>query len=86
LLQQKVYLAYDTVQPQRDRYQRLLLYVYLPKSDGTTLFINQYLVAEGFARIYDKVKSRELKNFQQLEMQAKKEQKGLWRACILSNE
>ncbi|MEK6881792.1 MAG: thermonuclease family protein, partial [Nanoarchaeota archaeon] len=37
---------------ERDKYQRLLRYVYLPLSDGTLLFVNDYLVRQGFASVY----------------------------------
>src|SRR3989344_9651177 len=35
-----------------DKYKRLLRYVFLPLENGQILFINDYLVREGFAKVY----------------------------------
>lgn len=63
---------------QRDRYRRLLRYVYLP--DGT--FVNALLVAEGYATAAtfppDVLFST---YFATLERQARQESLGLWGAC-----
>ena len=63
---------------ERDKYGRLLGYIYL--SDGT--FVNKLLVEEGFAFEYyykpDISKSNELKA---VEATAKEAKKGLWSAC-----
>ncbi|MBI3485701.1 thermonuclease family protein [Candidatus Daviesbacteria bacterium] len=48
LLEEKsVYLEKDI--SETDKYGRLLRYVYLPLSDGSVVFINDYLVRQGFA-------------------------------------
>ncbi|MHB9096076.1 MAG: thermonuclease family protein [Eubacteriales bacterium] len=70
---QKVRLIYD-VQP-RDRYGRLLAYVYT--SDGT--FVNALLVKEGYAQVMTvppNVKYQAL--FTELQKMARKSRKGLW--------
>jgi micrococcal nuclease len=36
----------------RDKYDRLLRFVYLPVGDGKLLFVNDYLVREGYAQAY----------------------------------
>lgn len=65
-----------------DKYGRLLRYVYLPLEDGRILFVNDYLVREGFARIYTyppDVKFNE--QFLQAEKMARDQNKGLWKKC-----
>ncbi len=65
-----------------DKYNRLLRYVYLPLADGSLLFVNDYLVREGFARVYTyppDIKFNE--QFLQAEREARSENRGLWAAC-----
>ncbi len=67
-----------------DRYGRLLRYVYLPNPEATdeAIFVNEYLIEQGYAQLltyppdvkYDKL-------LRDAEIQARKEQKGLWSAC-----
>lgn len=73
---QKVFLQPDTIQANTDKYNRLLRYIYLEDIN-----INAYMVAEGFARVYDRVDSDQLEYFQILEMSAQLEHKGIWQAC-----
>lgn len=73
LLNKKVTLKYDI--SQRDKYGRLLAYVYL--SDGT--LVNALLVQEGYAEIMTvppNVKFADL--FLKLEREARKKKLGLW--------
>lgn len=66
----------------KDKYDRLLRYIYLPLEDGKTLFINDYLVREGFAKVYTyppDVKFNE--QFRQAEKKARELKKGLWGRC-----
>ena len=66
----------------RDKYGRLLRYVYLPQAGGSEIFINQKLVAEGFAEVdtfppdvkYQKV-------FLATQANARAANRGLWSAC-----
>lgn len=65
-----------------DKYGRLLRYVYLPLENGQTLFVNDYLVREGFAKVYTyppDVKFNE--QFLEAERQARELNKGLWKKC-----
>ncbi len=65
-----------------DKYHRLLRYIYLPLDNGQTLFVNDYLVRAGFAKVltyppdvkYDK-------QFRSAETEAKNNKKGLWGSC-----
>lgn len=69
----RVRLVFDV--QERDRYGRLLAYVYLP--DGT--FVNARLVQQGYARVLTvppNVRHAEL--FGRLERQAREERRGLW--------
>lgn len=65
-----------------DKYDRLLRYVYLPLEDGRVLFVNDYLVREGFAKVYTyppDIKFNE--QFLEAQRQAQAESKGLWGKC-----
>lgn len=60
---------------QRDKYGRLLGYVYLP--DGT--FVNALLLAEGYAQVMTIPPNvKYMKEFVRLEREARKAEKGLW--------
>ena len=69
-----VYLRFD--QDRRDRYNRLLAYVYRA-SDG--LFVNLELVREGYANAFVKYPFEHKDLFQHHEAQARKARKGIWR-------
>lgn len=65
-----------------DKYNRLLRYIYLPLDNSQTLFVNDYLVREGFARVYTyppDVKFNQ--QFIEAERQARELKKGLWGRC-----
>lgn len=65
-----------------DKYGRLLRYVFLPINNDQTLFVNDYLVREGFAKVLTyppDVKYNE--QFRQAEIEAKEKNKGLWERC-----
>ncbi len=65
-----------------DKYQRLLRYVYLPLADGKLLFVNDYLVREGFAQILTYPPDVAFANqFQAAQEQAKMARRGLWGNC-----
>jgi micrococcal nuclease len=66
---------------ERDRYGRLLAYVYLDESD---LFVNEYLVQSGYA--YESPYPPNIayqEQFEEAELRAREELRGLWDACIL---
>lgn len=69
-----VRLEADPKQGDRDKYQRLLRYIYLP--DGT--LVNAELVAEGFARVYTAFPTSKQKEFLELQKQARLAGRGLW--------
>ena len=65
-----------------DKYNRLLRYIFLPLENGQTLFVNDYLVRAGFARVLTyppDVKYNE--QFRQAEEEAKENKRGLWGRC-----
>lgn len=67
-------LKKDTVGDDLDKYKRQLRYVYL--TNGT--FINEYLVAEGYAHATPQYKFDLKDHFVDLENQARIAEKGLW--------
>lgn len=68
-----VRLEYDAVK--RDRYGRLLAYVYL--EDGT--FVNAKIIEEGYAQVYTIPPNvRYAERFLQLQREAREKRKGLW--------
>jgi micrococcal nuclease len=69
----KVRLDFDW--QRRDRYGRLLAYVYLP--DGT--FLNAEIIREGYGFAYTRHPFKYMKEFKQLEREARKNKKGLWK-------
>lgn len=66
----------------KDKYNRILRYIYLPLENGQTLFVNDYLIRQGFGKVltyppdvkYDT-------QFREAEAQAKMDKKGLWGRC-----
>jgi len=73
----KVRLVSDSLSTNRDRYDRLLRYVYLP--DGTD--VNELNVRQGYAFYYPFFPFSKKAEFAQAERQAMQEKKGLWGAC-----
>jgi micrococcal nuclease len=73
-----------------DRYGRLLRFVYLanlsptplPASQSAELFVNEYLLQEGYARILTVPPDvRESEHFRVIQNIAMNAQKGLWKTC-----
>lgn len=65
-----------------DKYRRLLRYIFLPLPDGQILFVNDYMVREGFAKVLTyppDVKYNE--QFRQAEREAREAGRGLWGRC-----
>lgn len=73
----KVRLAGDSLSSNRDRYDRLLRYVYLP--DGTLL--NEKLIRDGYAFFYPYFPFTKSKDFEAAQKAAQNENKGLWGNC-----
>jgi micrococcal nuclease len=72
-----VRLAVDPSDSDRDKYGRLLRYVYLP--DGTLL--NAELIRDGYAFAYTVFPFSKLDEFQALETEARDNNRGLWAGC-----
>ena len=73
-LGEEVSLQTDPQCSNRDRYRRLLRYVYL--SDGT--LVNAEIVAQGYGFAYTKYPFSRMKEFRKLERRARNEGRGLW--------
>lgn len=73
----KVRLVSDSLSTNRDRYNRLLRYVYLP--DGSN--INLELVAKGYAFAYVSFPFSKSSDFSQAQENAQKDKLGLWGNC-----
>jgi micrococcal nuclease len=69
-----VFLQADTKGDDKDKYGRLLRYVYL--DDGT--FVNLKIVEEGYANAYRKFNVSKQNEFIQAEIEAREKKKGLW--------
>ncbi len=79
----KVFLEADASQGDRDKYGRLLRYVFL--EDGTDF--NWFMISEGFAREYTyKSPYKHQAQFRQAEINAHFSKKGLWSACPDTNK
>lgn len=72
-----VRLAADSLSSNRDRYDRLLRYVYL--SDGTLL--NEKLIRDGYGFYYPYFPFEKSKAFENAQKMAQDEKKGLWGNC-----
>lgn len=73
----KVRLGADSLSSNRDRYDRLLRYVYLP--DGT--LFNEKLIREGYGFYYPYFPFTRSADFEKAQDAAKAEAKGLWGNC-----
>ncbi|QQS61804.1 MAG: thermonuclease family protein [Candidatus Moraniibacteriota bacterium] len=79
-----VRLEIDTTQSERDKYKRLLRYVYL--EDGTLL--NLFLIKEGYAYeyTYESNPYKYQKDFKEASLFARKEKKGLWNENVCNGD
>src|SRR3989344_1057557 len=77
-----VILVDDSTQGNRDKYNRLLRYVYLP--DTVNTFVNGEMVKQGFAFSYRQYPTKMLNKFNNFEKYAKENNLGLWGSCPLS--
>jgi micrococcal nuclease len=60
--------------PKRDRYGRLLAYVYL--SDGT--FLNAEIIKQGYGFAYTRFPFKHMEEFRKYEREARENRRGLW--------
>ncbi len=72
-----VRLEPDPTDSDRDKYHRLLRYVYLP--DGT--LVNAELIRDGYAFAYTVFPITKLDEFRALETEARSNNRGLWAGC-----
>lgn len=72
-----VRLEADPTNTNRDRYNRLLRYVYLP--DGR--LVNSEIISQGYGFAYTLFPFEKLEEFRNLERQAREANRGLWEAC-----
>lgn len=65
-----------------DKYGRLLRLIYLPLPDGQLLFVNDYLVRQGFAKSYTYPPDVKYDDqFKKAQDQARENKRGLWHSC-----
>lgn len=72
-----VRLEADQLNTNRDRYNRLLRYVYLP--DGT--LVNAKIIEEGYGFAYTGFPFSKMEEFKALQIAAREQNKGLWASC-----
>ncbi len=81
LLENKEILMQKDVS-ETDMYGRLLRFVYLKLDNGQTLFVNDFLVREGYARVLTIPPDTEYqREFQEAQRQATLQKAGLWSKC-----
>jgi len=74
-----VRLEYDATQDDKDKYGRLLRYVF--RDDG--MFVNQWMIENGFANEYTyNIPYQYQKEFKQAERLARENQRGLWQRDV----
>ncbi len=78
-----VKLVDDSTQGNRDKYKRLLRYVYLPDSKAT--FINGEMIKQGYAFSYKQYPTKMLEKFNSFERYARENNLGLWGTCPVNN-
>jgi len=78
----EVRITLDTKSQQRDRYGRLLVYLWVNLDDDPAFeLFNAALVRLGYARVYPFFPFDRLQEFRALEALAMEEKRGLWGAC-----
>lgn len=77
-----VILVDDSTQGNRDKYNRLLRYVYLP--DKVQTFVNGEMVKQGYAFSYKQYPTKMLDKFNDFEKYAREHNLGLWGSCPLN--
>lgn len=79
---QSVRLEADPTNTNRDRYNRLLRYVYLP--DGR--LVNAEIIKQGYGFAYTLFPFEKLEEFRNYETQAREQNLGLWNACEIKQD
>lgn len=78
-----VILVDDGTQGNRDRYKRLLRYVYLPDNQRT--FVNGEMIKQGYAFSYRQYPTKMLDKFNKFETHARAHNLGLWSSCPINS-
>lgn len=78
-----VILIDDNTQGNRDKYKRLLRYVYL--ADSVRTFVNGEMVKQGYAFSYRQYPTKMLGKFNRFEKYAREHNLGLWGSCPLND-
>ena len=73
---QRLRLEADPQNANRDKYNRLLRYVYLP--DGRLL--NAEIIAQGYGFAYTRFPFAKMEDFRKLEREAREAGRGLWKS------
>lgn len=80
VLNKKIRLEKDA--SNRDKYGRLLRYLYVTDESGQEIFVNDFLVRQGFARVLSIPPDLKFESqFNAAADEAKFQQRGLWSAC-----
>lgn len=80
VLNKKIRLEKDA--SNRDKYGRLLRYIYVLDQSGQEIFVNDFLVRQGFARVLSIPPDLKFESqFNAAADEAKFQQRGLWSAC-----
>jgi micrococcal nuclease len=74
VLNKKVKLVKEPNHEDKDRYGRLLRYIYL--EDGTS--VNAKLIRDGYANVYDRFPLSVLDEYRKYEREARENKRGLW--------
>lgn len=78
----QIRLETDKLSDNRDRYDRLLRYVYLPDNK----LLNAELIRQGYGFAYTVFPFDKMEEFRQLEKQARESELGLWGSCTINQD
>ncbi|MEI6532382.1 MAG: thermonuclease family protein [Candidatus Roizmanbacteria bacterium] len=79
VIDKSVILVNDNTQENKDKYNRLLRYVYLP--DNVRTFVNGEMIKQGYAFSYKQYPTKMLEKFNGFEKYAREHGLGLWGSC-----
>jgi len=68
----------NAVTKHRDKYGRLLAYVFIKQENGTWFDLNAQLVAQGYGHAYTRFPFSRMEEFRKLEREAREAGRGLW--------
>lgn len=78
ILGKEVRLESDEKNDNKDKYDRLLRYIYLM---GDEVSVNQKMLEDGYAYYYDSYEFEKIPEFENAEKDARNAEKGVWKAC-----